>query len=140
MKLELTLPATPGFLHALPALDIIALVLVFPLLGPSFVQQTGIEVKLHESPWRYEQLENPIVITLGAGQHTPLWVNKKRVPLSKLEDEIKRLRSEEGGEAITTAVLKSDVSVPSGVEKEIIDRIKSMSLNCGLLYKPAGNK
>ncbi|MBT7958415.1 MAG: hypothetical protein HN759_03695 [Akkermansiaceae bacterium] len=140
MKLQLTLPAKPGFLHTLPALDVIALVLVFPLLGPSFVQQTGIEVKLHESTWRYEQMENPIVITLGAGQNRPLWVNKKRIPIAKLEEEVKRLRNEEGGESITTAVLKSDVSVPSGVEKEIIDRIKTMGLNCGLLYKPVVNK
>ena len=55
MKLEMTLPAKPGFLHMLPGLDIIALILMFPLLGPSFVQQTGIDVQVHESPWRYEQ-------------------------------------------------------------------------------------
>lgn len=137
MKLELTLPATPGFLHALPALDIIALVLVFPLLGPSFVQQTGIDVKLHESPWRYEQMENPIVITLGAGKDTPMWVNKKRVPMGQLEEEIKRLRGGQDGEHITTAVLRSDVSVPSGVEKDIINRVMKMGLNCGLVGRPA---
>ena len=141
MKLEMTLPATPGFIHALPTLDIIALVLVFPLLGPSFVQQTGIDVKLHESPWRYEQMENPVVVTLGTGSHTtPMWVNKKRVPFNKLEDEIKRLREEDGGENITTVVLKSDVSVPSGVEKEVINRIMKMGLNCGLVGRPARNK
>jgi hypothetical protein len=67
-------------------------------------------------------------------------VNKKRIPIAKLEEEVKRLRNEEGGKSITTAVLKSDVSVPSGVEKEIIDRIKTMGLNCGLLYKPVVNK
>lgn len=140
MKLELTLPATPGFLHALPALDIIALVLVFPLLGPTFVQQTGIDVKVHESPWRYEQMENPVVITLGAGRNHPLWVNKKRIPIDQLEDEIKRLRSEEGGENITTAVLRSDVSVPSGLEKEVINRVMAMGLNCGLVGRPTRNE
>lgn len=140
MKLELTLPSAPGLLHALPGLDIIALVLVFPLLGPSFVQQTGIDVKVHESPWRYEQMENPVVVTLGAGRNTPLWVNKKRVPMDQLEEEIKRLRSEEGGETITTAILRSDVSVPSGVEKEIINRIMKMGLNCGLVGRPVGHQ
>ncbi|MFK7910578.1 MAG: biopolymer transporter ExbD [Akkermansiaceae bacterium] len=140
MKLELTLPATPGFLHALPTLDIIALVLVFPLLGPSFVQQTGIDVKLHESPWRYEQMENPIVITLGAGSSKPLWVNKKRVPMNQLEQEVKKLRSAEGGDKITTAVVRSDVSVASGVEKEVINRLMKMGLNCGLVGRPARNE
>ena len=137
MKLELTLPAAPGLLHALPVLDIIALVLVFPLLGPSFVQQTGVTVKLHESPWRYEQMENPVVITLGAGEITPVWVNKKRIAIGHLESEITRLRAEEGGEKITTAVVKSDVSVPSGVEKEVINRVMKLGLNCGLVGKPS---
>ncbi len=140
MKLELTLPSTPGFLHTLPGLDIIALVLIFPLLGSSFVQQTGINVKLHESRWRYEQMDHPIVITLGAGEGTPVWVNKKQIPLENLESEIRRLRAEEGGDLITTAVIRTDVSVPSGVEKSVIDRILSMGLNCGLLSNPAYKK
>lgn len=140
MKLELTLPSKPGMLHALPGLDIIALVLVFPLLGSSFVQQAGIDVKLHESPWRYEQMESPIVITLGAGRNTPVWINKTRVKLDELESEITRLRSEEGGNLITTAVIRSDVSVPSGVEKEVINRIRKLGLNCGLLGRPEMKK
>ena len=72
MKLKLTLPSKPGFLHTLAGLDIVALILVFPLLGPSFAQQTGIEVSVHESPWRLEQMDNPILITLGAGPDNPL--------------------------------------------------------------------
>jgi len=141
MKLEMTLPSTPGFLHTLPGLDIIALVLIFPLLGPSFVQQTGIEVRVHESPWRYEQMENSVVVTLGAamdGEVTPLWVNKNLVFMEGLEDEILRLRGEEGGDAITSAVIRSDVSVPSGVEKEVINRILKLGLNCGLVGRPTG--
>lgn len=138
MKLKLTLPSKPGFLHTLAGLDIIALILVFPLLGPSFVQQTGIEVKVHESPWRLAQMDNPIVITLGAGRRTPLWVNKKLVPLDQLEEEIRRLRSAVGGESITAAVIRSDVDVSSGQEKEIINRILKEGLNCGLVGRPIG--
>jgi len=122
----MTLPSTPGFLHMLPGLDIIALILIFPLLGPSFVQQTGIDVRVHESPWRYEQMENPVVVTLGAavaGEEIPLWVNKNLVTIEGLEQEIVRLRAEEGGDAISTAVIRSDVSVPSGVEKDVINRV-----------------
>jgi len=141
MKLEMTLPSTPGFIHMLPGLDIMALVLIFPLLGPSFVQQTGIDVRVHESPWRYEQMENPVVVTLGAsmdGEVTPLWINKQLVPIAELEEAISRLRAEQGGDSITTAVIRSDISVPSGVEKEVINRILKMGLNCGLVGKPAG--
>lgn len=136
MKLKLTLPAKPGFLHTLAGLDIIALILVFPLLGPSFAQQTGIEVTVHESPWRLSQMDNPIVITLGVGEGKPLWVNKNLVAMEDLEAEIQRLRSEEGGEGITTAVIRADVAVPSGVEKEVINRLLKMGLNCGIAGRP----
>lgn len=136
MKLRMTLPSRPGFLHVLPGIDIVALILVFPLLGPSLVHQTGIEVKVHESPWRLAQMENPVVVTIGTGSPTPVWVNKKQVELKDLEAEIQRLRSEEGGEAITTAVVRTDVEVPTGVEKGVINRIIKMGLNCGLVGKP----
>jgi len=138
MKLQLTLPSKPGFLHTLAGLDIIALILVFPLLGPSFAQQTGIEVTVHESPWRLSQMDNPIVITLGAGQGNPMWVNKKLIPMDDLEQEILRLKGEEGGDAIIAAVVRSDVEVSSGVEKEVINRILKMGLNCGLVGRPIG--
>ena len=140
MKLELTLPSRPGFLHVLPCLDIIALILIYPLLGSSFVQQRGIDVRLHESSWRYEQMENPIVITLGSGEDTPMWVNKIQIPLNQLEEEIARLRAEEDGKYITTAVLRTDVLVPSGIEKDVINRILKMGLDCGLIGKPASDQ
>ena len=141
MKLEMTLPVKPGFLHMLPGLDIIALILMFPLLGPSFVQQTGIDVQVHESPWRYEQMENPIVVTLGAAsgdEVVPLWVNKNLISMGRLEDEINQLRSEEGGDEITSVIIRSDVSVPSGTEKEVINRVIKLGLKCGLVGKPVG--
>ncbi|NWK56894.1 biopolymer transporter ExbD [Verrucomicrobiaceae bacterium N1E253] len=138
MKLEMTLPSKPGFLHVLPGVDLLALVLMFPLLGSSFVRQAGMEVTVHESPWRYDQMDNPVVITLGAGEQTPMWVNKKQVEMDQLEREIKRVLQAEGGKSITTAVVRSDVGVPSGVEKEVIIRIQKMGLNCGLVGRPAG--
>lgn len=141
MKLEMTLPARPGFLHMLPGLDIIALILMFPLLGPSFVQQTGIDVQVHESPWRYEQMDNPIVVTLGAAigdEPIPVWVNKNQISLAGLETAIDTLRSEDGGDAITTVVIRSDVSVPSGTEKEVVNRVIKLGLKCGLVGRPMG--
>ena len=137
----MTLQARPGFLHMLPGLDIIALILMFPLLGPSFVQQTGIDVQVHESPWRYEQMDNPIVVTLGAAvgdEVVPVWVNKDQVSLGRLEAAIDALRSEEGGDAITTVVIRSDVSVPSGVEKEVVNQVIKLGLKCGIVGRPVG--
>lgn len=140
MKLELTLPSSPGLMHILPSLDLLALVLMFPLLASSFVRQAGMEVTLHESPWRYQQMDHPVVITLGLGEGNPMWVNKKMVPIEDLEKEIGRLKSEAGGEAITTAILRADVGVLSGVEKEVIIRVQKLGLKCGLIGRPVGEK
>ena len=140
MKLELTLPSTPGLLHFFPALDLMVLVLMFPLLGSSFVRQAGMEVTVHESPWRYEQMNHPVVVTLGVGDGNPMWVNKKQVPIEQLEHEINRLRRAEGAGYITTAVVRSDVGVASGVEKDVINRILKLGLKCGLIGKPMGGK
>lgn len=139
MKLELTLPSKPGLLHALPGMDMLALVLMFPLLGTSFVRQAGMDVVVHESPWRYEQMERPIVVTLGAGDDAPMWVNKREVPLDQLEVAVQRVLEAEGGKQITTAVVRSDVGVLSGVEKDVINRILKMGLKCALVGRPVEN-
>lgn len=137
MKLEMTIPSTPGFLHMLPGLDIIALVLIYPLLGASLVQQTGVDVTLNELSWRYEHVDNPILITLEAGDDSPLWVNKKLVPSDQLEKEIQQLRSEEGGSSINTVLLRTDVEVATGVEREVINRVLKLGLDCKLLGSSA---
>jgi len=139
MKLEMTLPSNPGFIHALPCLDLLALILMFPLLGSSFVSQAGLTVTVHESPWRYQQMNDPVVVTLGVGDDHPIWVNKKRVSLDDLEEEIEAVRKMKGSE-LTTAVVRSDVSVPSGFEKEVVNRILKMGLNCGLLGRSTGRR
>ena len=140
MKLETALPSTPGFLHALPGIDIIALVMIFPLLGSAFVQHTGMDVKVFDSSWRYEQMENAIVVTLGPGKNPQMWVNKKQVLPENLETEIKAILDAPDGNAISTVVLKTDVTVSSGEEKEVINKILGMGLNCGLVGKPPAEK
>ncbi|MGB1260445.1 MAG: ExbD/TolR family protein [Akkermansiaceae bacterium] len=134
------MPSKPGFLHMLPGLDIVALILIFPLLGSSFMQQTGLQVELPDSPWRFQQMENPILVTLGSGRNHPVWVNKKQIPYDQLETEILRLRSEEGGEMINTVVLQVDQQVSSGFEKEVINRLIKMGLNCGMLGRPTNSR
>lgn len=140
MKLEMTIPSKPGFLHMLPGLDVIALLLVYPLMGASLVKETGIDVRLHESPWSYQQTESPVVITLGAGEGRPLWVNKKLIKADDLESEIAKVRNAKDGNLISTAVIRSDVSVQSGVEKDVINRVLKLGLDCKILGKPVDQR
>ena len=57
MKLEMTLPERPGFLHAVPVLNIFALVQLFFLLGPSLVRQSGVAVDLPPSRFQMERYQ-----------------------------------------------------------------------------------
>lgn len=140
MKLEVTIPSTPGFLHMLPGLDIIALVLIYPLLGSSLVQQTGVDVTLNELSWRYDHVDNPILITLEAGGDAPMWINKKLVSSDQLEKEIQQLRSADGGSSINTVLLRTDMEVTTGVEREVINRVLKLGLDCKLLGDAAGSR
>ena len=68
MKLEMSLPERPGFLHAVPILNIFALVQLFFLLGPSLVLHSGVAVDLAPSRFQMERYQDSIVVTLGPGE------------------------------------------------------------------------
>ena len=72
MKLESTLPEQPGFLHAVPLLNLFTLLLVFQVLGPAFLLQSGVSVELPPSRFQMERFEDPLVITVAARAHTAL--------------------------------------------------------------------
>ena len=104
MRLEMTLPERPGFLHALPLIDLLALVMLFPLLTSSLVPQAGAEVELPETSFRLQRVSNPIVVSITGGTDPQFWVGKDRVERDSLLDAV-RARAEEWDEGGAAAVL-----------------------------------
>ncbi|MFC4994173.1 ExbD/TolR family protein [Rubritalea tangerina] len=104
MKLEMSLPEKPGFLHALPLIDLLALVMLFPLLTSSLAPQAGAEVELPETDFRLQRVSNPIVVSIVGGIEPQFWVGKERVEREDLLAEV-RERAGEWGEGGTPAVL-----------------------------------
>ncbi|MGJ8673357.1 ExbD/TolR family protein [Rubritalea sp.] len=104
MNLELTLPEKPGFLHGLPLIDLLALVMLFPLLTTSLAPQAGAEVELPETNFRLQRVSNPIVVSITGGADPQYWVGKDRVERGALLDAV-RLRAEQWQEGGSAAVL-----------------------------------
>jgi biopolymer transport protein ExbD len=120
MKLESTLPEEPGFLHAVPLLNLFGLLWIFQLLGPAFYAQSGVAVEEPPSRFQMERFEDPLVITVAAGDQPAVFVGHERVELEQLA---RKLEAERGlGEAgARMAVLRVDGRVPALVEREIAE-------------------
>ncbi len=138
MKLQITLPSKPGLLHFIPGLDLLALILVIPLMGASFSQQSGVAVNLPESSFRLQRIDNPVLITVSGGNPPRIWVNKKSVPMHLLERELEEMRNNTQQELITTALIQADGEVPHRVIMQLEDRILRMGLNCARIGRISG--
>ncbi len=137
MKLEMTLPERPGFLHAIPLLNIFALVQLFFLLGPSLVWQSGVAVDLPPSRFQMERYETPLVVTLGPGEPTPrIHFARDSVTLEELSGRLDKLR-ESGAQAKAIVLLQTDTGTPVGIEREVTEMVLSKGFRLALVGKNA---
>ena len=135
MKLEMTLPELPGFLHAIPLLNIFALVQLFFLLGPSLVWQSGVAVDLPPSRFQMERYETPLVVTLGPGEPTPrIHFARDSVTLDGLSERLEKLR-ETGAQAKAIVLLQTDTGTPVGIEREVTEMVLSKGFRLALVGK-----
>ncbi len=135
MKLEMTLPETPGFMHAVPVLNIFALLLLFFLLGPSLVLQSGVAVDLPPSRFQMERYQNTLVITLGPGEPTPrIHFGRDAVTLDELAERLEKLRAD-GMKSKAIVLLQTDADTPVGVEREVTELVLSKGFRIALVGK-----
>jgi biopolymer transport protein ExbD len=133
MKLETTLPERPGFLHALPLMDLFALMLMFFMLGPALVQQSGIAVDLPPSQFQMERFRNSLVVTLGNGQDGPsLYFGREPMTSAQLSEELDRLQAE-GAAAKSIVLLQTDAATPVGLEREITELVLAKGFRLALV-------
>jgi biopolymer transport protein ExbD len=125
MKLEMTLPERPGFLHAVPVLNLFALLLLFLLLGPSFVMHSGISVDMPPSRFQMERFRDSLVVTLGPGQPNPrIHLGRDALTLPELSTKLDELR-DAGKSTKSIVLLQTDQGTPVGVEREVTEAILS---------------
>lgn len=133
MKLEMTLPERPGFLHAVPLLNIFAMVQLFFLLGPSLVWQSGVAVDLPPSRFQMERFETPLVVTLGPGEPTPrIHFARDSVTLVELSERLDKLR-ENGAQTKSIVLLQTDIGTSVGVERQVTEMILAKGFRLALV-------
>lgn len=137
MKLEMSLPERPGFLHAVPILNLFALLQLFFLLGPSLVLQSGVAVDLPPSRFQMERYQESIVVTLGPGNAAPsIYLGRDEVTLDGLADRLEKLR-EQSAQRKSLVLLKTDKSTPVGTEREVTELILRKGFRIALVGKTA---
>lgn len=135
MKLEMTLPERPGFLHAVPVLNIFALMQLFFLLGPSLVMQSGVAVDLPPSQFQMERYQDALVVTLGPGEPSPrIHLGRDLVTLDELTEALEKLR---GTSAASKAIvlLQTDAGTPVGLEREVSERVLGKGFRLAMVGK-----
>lgn len=121
MKLESTLPEQPGFLHALPLVDLFGLLLVFLLLVPAFVSQSGVSIKLPPSRFQLDRFAEPLVISATAGDPPVVFLGHEQVGISRLGRRLQGERAALGGSGERLVLLRLDEAVPVAVERQLVE-------------------
>jgi biopolymer transport protein ExbD len=115
----MSLPERPGFLHALPVLDLFALLWLLFLLAPSLLRQSGVAVELPPSEFQLERYRNPLVVTLGPGDGAPrIHLGREALSLVDLTTRLEALRAQ-GATADSIILLQTDEGTPVGLERQV---------------------
>jgi biopolymer transport protein ExbD len=123
VKLEMSLPERPGLLHAVPILNIFALLWLLFLLAPSLLRQSGVSVELPPSRFQLERFQDALVVTLGPGETEPrIHFGRDSVTLSDLASRLEKLRAE-GAPAKAIVLLQTDAGTPVGVERQVSEMV-----------------
>lgn len=119
----MSLPERPGLLHAVPILNIFALLWLLFLLAPSLFRQSGIAVELPPSRFQLERYQNSLVVTLGTGEGVPrIHFGRDQVSVSELAEKLEELR-DAGAAAKSIVLLQTDHGTPVGIEREIAELV-----------------
>jgi biopolymer transport protein ExbD len=133
LKLETTLPERPGLLHALPMIDIIALLWLLYLLSPSLLRQSGVTVELPPSRFQLERFQEKLVITLGAGVEGPrIHLGRNLMDYEKLTERMDQLRAE-GAPSKVMVLLQTDAGTPVGLERQVSEMVLGMGFRLALV-------
>lgn len=129
----MTLPERPGLLHAVPVLNVFALLWLLFVLGPSLSRQSGIAVELPPSRFQLERFQNSLVVTLGPGDGAPrVHLGRDSVTLPELSAKLDQLRSE-GAAAKAIVLLQTDVGTSVGIEREVSELVLGKGFRLALV-------
>lgn len=92
MKLESHLPKQSFWLYLGPTLNVLTLLLVFFLLGSTFVIQSGVRVELPESNSRLAGFDRAHVITVAMASEPAFYLDGKPETAESLKENLGKLK------------------------------------------------
>ena len=132
MKLEMSLPERPALLHALPVVNLFALLWMFHFAGASLTSQAGVTVDSPPSRFQVERFRETLVVTLVPSESgARIYLGRELLDMAKLESRLENLR-EQGAAARSIVLLQSDADTQVGAEREISELILAKGFRLAL--------
>ncbi len=129
----MTLPERPGLLHAVPILNLFALLWLVLMLSPMLLQQSGVAVTLPPSRFQLERFQDTLVVTLGPGASAPrIHLGRDSVTLAELAGRFDALRAA-GAATKAMVLLQTDAGTPVGVEREVVELVLSKGFQLAMV-------
>lgn len=134
MKLHSYLPKPGTSLYLAPLLNGILLLLIFFLLGSTFVIQSGVSVRLPESPSRLSGFDRALVITISNSKETPYYIDGRPVALEELKKQLANRKRESH-----RIIIHADQMVPFGKVMEISNAALAVGYDIAYATQPPRN-
>ena len=131
MKLVSGLPRQRFWLYLAPVLTVLTLLLLFFLLGSSFVVQSGVHVALPASASRLAGFDRAHVITVPAGGDMMLYLDGKPQTAASLKDELLKLRRESH-----RIIIHADKMAPFGRVVDAGNIALALGFECAFATEP----
>lgn len=140
MKLEMSLPERPALLHALPVVNLFALLWMFHFAGASLTGQAGVTVDPPPSRFQLERFEETLVVTLVTAESgARIYLGRELCDMATLESRLESLR-EQGASSRTIVLLQSDAGIQVGVEREVSEMILAKGYRLALVGSSGTDK
>ena len=133
MKLESTLPESPGFLIVIPAINLVALMLVFFL--PSLLSQSGVAVELPVSRFQLERQAGEAVVTITADNPPVYWLERQQVSFNQLSEQLDTRRQADSSPS-STVLLRVDKGVSVETQRNLAELALQKGFRVLLLGQP----
>ena len=125
MKLRRSIKPISG-LDATPLVNVVLLLLVFFLLGSTFVIQPGIKVNPPTAMLKSGVSNVQYVINITSQTPPQIFFNNQIVSLEQLEAELKQLAEKQPAAYV---VVRADTQVPYGTVTEVMNRVYAAGIN-----------
>lgn len=137
IRIQTRLKITEGITDLVPFIGVFFLLLIFFMMGSSFVQVSGIPVDLPGVQVRSSFGTKKIVVTVD--KHQRIFLNDIEFKeMAQFKNKLMELRNMV--EDRTTIILRADVDAPYGVIAKIMSLAEELKINLFLLTTPPAQK